>query len=46
MFLDFLGLEGTINEQAKQFLENTKRNPQWTLFNEQIVTTGIFKDFL
>jgi hypothetical protein len=30
MFLDFLGLEGTINEQAKQFLENTKRNPQWT----------------
>jgi integrase len=30
MFLDFLGLEGTINEQAKQFLENTKRNAQWT----------------
>jgi integrase len=29
-FLDFLGLEGTINEQAKQFLENTKTNPQST----------------
>jgi hypothetical protein len=29
-FLDFLKLEGTINEQARQFLLNTKRNPQWT----------------
>ena len=30
MFLDYLKLEGTINEQAKQFLANTKNNPQWT----------------
>ena len=30
MFLDFLKLEGTINEQAKEFLTNTKSNPQWT----------------
>jgi integrase len=29
MFLDYLNLEGTINEQAKQFLINTKNNPQW-----------------
>jgi hypothetical protein len=29
MFLDYLNLEGTINEQAKQFLVNTKNNPQW-----------------
>jgi hypothetical protein len=29
-FLDFLKLPGTINQQAKQFLENTKRNPQST----------------
>jgi integrase len=48
MFLDFLGLQGTINEQAKQFLENTKRNPQWTedefmdfvSFQLQRVSTG------
>jgi hypothetical protein len=25
VFLDYLKLEGTINEQAKQFLTNTKR---------------------
>ena len=30
MFLDFLKLEGTINEQSKEFLTNTKSNPQWT----------------
>ena len=30
MFLNYLQLEGTINEQAKQFLLNTKNNPQWT----------------
>ena len=30
MFLDYLKLEGTINEQAKEFLLNTKNNPQWT----------------
>jgi hypothetical protein len=30
MFLDFLGLEGIVNEQAKRFLLNTKSNPQWT----------------
>ena len=30
VFLDFLKLEGTMNEQAKQFLLNTKNNPQWT----------------
>jgi hypothetical protein len=29
MFLDYLKLEGTINEQAKQFQLNTKNNPQW-----------------
>ena len=30
MFLDYLKLEGTITEQARQFLLNTKNNPQWT----------------
>ena len=30
MFLDFLKIEGTINDQARQFLINTKNNPQWT----------------
>jgi len=30
VFLDFLKLEGTMNEQAKQFLLNTKISPQWT----------------
>jgi hypothetical protein len=30
VLLDFLKLEGTMNEQAKQFLLNTKNNPQWT----------------
>jgi hypothetical protein len=30
MFLDYLKLEGTINEQAKQLLLNTKNKPQWT----------------
>jgi tRNA(His) 5'-end guanylyltransferase len=29
MFLDYLSLEGTINEQAKQFLLNTKNDPEW-----------------
>ena len=29
MFLDYLKMEGTMNEQAKQFLLNTKYNPQW-----------------
>jgi integrase len=28
-FLDFLGLEGTIDEEANQFLQNMKNNPQW-----------------
>jgi hypothetical protein len=28
-FLDFLGLQGTIDEQANQFLQNMKNNPQW-----------------
>jgi hypothetical protein len=30
VFLDFLKLEGTMNEQANQFLLNTKNSPQWT----------------
>ncbi len=30
MFLDFIGLEGTINEPARQFLLQTKNNPSLT----------------
>ena len=30
MFLDYLKLKGTINEQAMQLLLNTKNMPQWT----------------
>jgi hypothetical protein len=29
IFLDYLKIEGTINEQARQLLANTKSNPQW-----------------
>src|SRR5690349_6324885 len=29
MFLDYLEIEGTFNEQARQFLLNTRNNPQW-----------------
>jgi hypothetical protein len=30
MFLDYLKLKGTINEQAMQLLLNTRNMPQWT----------------
>jgi hypothetical protein len=29
MFLDFLGLEGTIDEQAKQFQDRSRKDVQW-----------------
>lgn len=29
MFLDFLGFGGALEEQAKEFLKNAKRNPEW-----------------
>jgi hypothetical protein len=29
MFLDFLGLAGVLDEQAKEFLRDAKSNPQW-----------------
>jgi hypothetical protein len=33
VFLDFLKLEGTFEEQAKQFLVKARRNPQWVQDN-------------
>jgi hypothetical protein len=33
MFLDYLSLKGTIQEQAKQFLINARANPQWAQDN-------------
>ncbi len=29
VFLDYLGLEGTIEEQAKQFVKKAAKNPKW-----------------
>ncbi|MDP8941019.1 MAG: hypothetical protein M3M84_00580 [Thermoproteota archaeon] len=29
VFLDFLKLDGTLEEQSKEFLERAKQNPQW-----------------
>jgi hypothetical protein len=33
MFLDFLGLYGTLEEQAKEFLRNAKQSPEWVQNN-------------
>ena len=33
MFLDYLNLKGTIQEQAKQFLVKARANPQWAQDN-------------
>ena len=33
MFLDFLGLRGSLKEQAEQFLKNSKREPEWVQNN-------------
>ncbi|HEX5978730.1 MAG TPA: hypothetical protein VFY68_15720 [Nitrososphaeraceae archaeon] len=33
MFLDYLNLKGTIQEQAKQFLMKARANPQWAQDN-------------
>jgi integrase len=33
MFLDYLNLKGTIQEQAKQFLSKARANPQWAQDN-------------
>ena len=33
VFLDFLKLEGTFEEQAKQFLVKARANPQWAQDN-------------
>jgi hypothetical protein len=33
MFLDFLGLRGTLEEQAEEFLMNAKQNPEWVQNN-------------
>ena len=33
MFLDYLNLKGTIQEQAKQFLSKARTNPQWAQDN-------------
>jgi hypothetical protein len=29
MFLDFLGLGGSLKEQAEEFLKNAKRDSEW-----------------
>jgi hypothetical protein len=29
MFLDYLGLQGQLNEQAKQFHQRAKEDPEW-----------------
>jgi integrase len=29
MFLDFLGFDGSLKEQAKEFLRNAKQDPEW-----------------
>ena len=29
VFLDFLKLDGTLEQQSKEFLEKAKQNPQW-----------------
>jgi hypothetical protein len=33
MFLDFLGLGGTLEEQAKELLRNAKQSPEWVQNN-------------
>ena len=33
MFLDFLGLGGSLKEQAEEFLNNAKRDPEWVQEN-------------
>jgi hypothetical protein len=33
MFLDFLGLGGSLKEQAEEFLKNAKRDPEWVQDN-------------
>jgi hypothetical protein len=45
VFLDYLGLEGDLQDQAKQFLTEIRNNPQWAqhsliLFQKQRVDLG------
>jgi hypothetical protein len=36
VFLDFLKLDGTLEQQSKEFLEKAKQNPQWAQFSYAI----------